>query len=87
MKVLYFAGPCSCIVFMAHVGPAIVLAVKSLRVFHDGKVLCVVDLGSDEDLARTLLEAVRVAHEIEPIQVDHDVAIAPEVRDFILPRL
>jgi hypothetical protein len=85
IKLLHFSGPCSFATFLAAAGDGILPVVRFVRIFEHGGVVCFLDLASIEDAQRLAVrDAVQAAHAVEPVRLDHDVAMAPTVLAFVV---
>jgi hypothetical protein len=88
IKLLLFSGTCSFATFLAAVGERILPIVRFVRVFEHGGVVCFLDLAALDDAGRdTVRDAVQAAHAVEPITLDHDVAMAPAVLAFLMNKV
>jgi hypothetical protein len=88
IKLLSFEGPCSFATFLSTAGESIVSAVRLVRCFDGGGVICFLDLEPLDDSMRCSVgTAIQVAHAVEPVKLDHDVKMTPAVLAFIVDRL
>lgn len=88
IKLLAFEGPCSFATFLASAGENILPFVRLVRCFDNQSVVCFVDLEQLNESSRcAVLNAVQIAHVVEPIKLDHDVEMNPLVLAFLVDRL
>lgn len=88
IKLLHFAGPCSFATFLAVAGDGVLPAVRVVRTFERGRVVCFLDMAAlDDATCVAVRDAIRAAHAVEPVKLDHDVAMAPAVLAFLVDRL
>lgn len=88
ITLLHFSGPCSFAAFLAAVGDTALQAVKFVRGYENGGVACFLDNAALDETARALVRsAVRAAHAVEPVRLDHDVEMSAAILAFVTDRL
>lgn len=88
IKLLHFSGPCSFATFLSAAGEATLPAMRFVRVFENAGVVCFLDTAALDDRSRVAVrDAIREAHAVEPVRLDHDVAMAPAVLAVVVDRL
>jgi hypothetical protein len=77
IKLLHFSGPCSFATFVAAVGEEVLPAIRFVRCFQDGGVMCGVNMSTVDDRHWAVVcDAVQKAHTVEPVRVHHDLQMS-----------
>jgi hypothetical protein len=84
IKLLHFSGPCSFATFLASAGDAVLPAIKLVRSFEYGGVVCFIAFEPHDAALRAAIgNAIQTAHAVEPVRIDYETVMSSVVMGFL----